>query len=455
MSFPRYPAYKPSGVEWLGEVPEHWLVEPFKRQIERNDGGSWGDDPEGLMDTIVLRSTEQTVDGRWKIEDPSFRKLNDHDKNSSLLVEGDLLLTKSSGSSLHIGKTTLVDKQIEILQCCFSNFMQRIRLKSTVLPRLGWYILNNRISRFQLDFLSNTTTGLANLNATIIGQIIIPNPPGHEQQAIISFLDHETAKIDALIAEQQRLIELLQEKRQAVISHAVTKGLNPDAPMKDSGEEWLGEVPEHWEVTALKRLCRRITDGAHISPETDNGVYCFVSTRDISESDIDFEGCLRTSEASYEYLLRTGCQPEVGDVLFSKDGTIGRTLVVREQHDFVVASSLIIIRPDTNLLDAEFLDVLCKSDAVQNQVESFVKGAGLPRLSIANLMRVIGIFPPLQEQRRIANVVSKISVRFTALMAEAEAAVTLLQERRSALISAAVTGQIDVRGLAEAKAGEQ
>ena len=216
---------------------------------------------------------------------------------------------------------------------------------------------------------------------------------------------------------------------------------------KPSGVEWLGEVPEHWEVTALKRLCQRITDGAHISPETENGVHCFVSTRDLSESGIDFEGCLRTSEASFEYLVRTGCRPEVGDVLFSKDGTIGRTLVIQDKRDFVVASSLIIIRPESELLDAEFLDFLCKSDAVQKQVESFVKGAGLPRLSIANLMRVIGIFPPLDEQKLIASVVSEIAMRFTVLTTEAEAAVTLLQERRSALISAAVTGQIDVRGM--------
>jgi type I restriction enzyme S subunit len=108
MSFPRYPKYKDSGVEWLGEVPEHWSVEPFKHQIDRNDGGVWGDDPDGANDTIVLRSTEQTVDGHWKLDDPAPRKLSESELGSSLLAENDLLLTKSSGSSLHIGKTTLV-----------------------------------------------------------------------------------------------------------------------------------------------------------------------------------------------------------------------------------------------------------------------------------------------------------------------------------------------------------
>jgi type I restriction enzyme S subunit len=106
VSFPRYPKYKSSGVEWLGDIPEHWKVMPFKRQIDRNDGGVWGEDPDGHNDAIVLRSTEQTVDGKWQIEDPAPRKLSKVQRDAALLNEGDLLLTKSSGSSLHIGKTT-------------------------------------------------------------------------------------------------------------------------------------------------------------------------------------------------------------------------------------------------------------------------------------------------------------------------------------------------------------
>jgi type I restriction enzyme S subunit len=129
MTFPRYPKYKDSGVEWLGEVPAHWSIEPFKRQIERNDGGVWGDDPDGQGDTIVLRSTEQTVDGRWQLDDPAPRKLSETDINGSLLVESDLLMTKSSGSALHIGKTTLVTAEIAVLRCCYSNFMQRVRTR--------------------------------------------------------------------------------------------------------------------------------------------------------------------------------------------------------------------------------------------------------------------------------------------------------------------------------------
>jgi type I restriction enzyme S subunit len=259
-------------------------------------------------------------------------------------------------------------------------------------------------------------------------------------------------KIDTLVAEQEKLIALLKEKRQAVISHAVTKGLDPDVPMKDSGTEWLGEVPAHWEVCAIKRKTLAITDGAHISPETEGGVYDFVSTKDLSDRGIDFDGCLKTSPSSYEYLVRTGCQPAPGDVLFSKDGTIGRTTVVREQHDFVVASSLIIIRPAPAALDSTFLHYLCRSFVVTQQVEGFVKGAGLPRLSIQNLLKVFGVFPQRKEQTSIATFLDHETARLDALTAEAESAIELLKERRSALISAAVTGKIDVRGTATLEA---
>lgn len=270
-------------------------------------------------------------------------------------------------------------------------------------------------------------------------------PPLPEQHTIAVFLDRETGKIDELVVEQERLIALLKEKRQAVISHAVTKGLNPDAPMKDSGIEWLGEVPVGWKISALKRFCKLVTDGAHISPETENGVYCFVSTKDVGDDSIDFDNCLRTSEASFEYMVKTGCRPLVGDVLFSKDGTIGRTVVVRQDYDFVVASSLIIIRPDDAVLKPEYLNYLCLSNVVVYQVESFVKGAGLPRLSIQNLLKVFGVFPSLKEQTIIAAFLDIETAKIDTLVGEAQQAIGLLKERRSALISAAVTGKIDVR----------
>ncbi len=230
--YKKYPKYKDSGVEWIGDVPEHWDVVPYKLHIERNDGGVWGGEPNGINDTPVLRSTEQTVDGNWSISEPALRKLTETEKASFLLIEEDLLITKSSGSSLHIGKTTLVNKEIERLGCCYSNFMQRIRLKPSFKSRLAWFVMNNTITREQLDLASNSTTGLANLNGGMIGQLCVAIPPIQEQFGIIIFLDRETTRIDTLIAKTQHSIDLLKERRSAFITAAVTGKID----LRDSHE---------------------------------------------------------------------------------------------------------------------------------------------------------------------------------------------------------------------------
>lgn len=422
MTFSAYPAYKDSGIESLGEIPSHWDVTRLPYVIFENNAGEvidknfWGDGSE-----LLYTCAKQPL-----LSD--FRDFPARKRTGA----NDLLLTRNGTPYVHLPSEGAI----------YSNVVQRVSL----IPGI-----DRKFMRSALDVATRDLVGygvsIASFNYEMWAALRIPLPDYQEQTQIARFLDHETARIDALIEEQQRLIELLKEKRQAVISHAVTKGLDPTVPMKDSGVEWLGEVPAHWEVTQIKRRCDLITDGAHISPETENGVYCFISTRDVSDEGIDFEGCLRTSAGSYEYLVRTGCQPEVGDVLFSKDGTIGRTIVVGEgSPNFVVASSLIIIRPSRAELLPSYLDFLCQSWVVSQQVDGFVKGAGLPRLSIQNLTKVVGVFPPLEEQVLIADFLQMQSVTARQLTSEALRTMELLKERRSALISAAVTGKIDVRG---------
>ncbi|WP_005035465.1 restriction endonuclease subunit S [Holophaga foetida] len=452
MSFPRYPSYRDSGVEWLGEVPEHWEVGPFKHQIARNDGGVWGDDPDGIDDTIVLRSTEQTVDGHWQLNDPAPRKLSKSDIESSLLIEGDLLLTKSSGSSLHIGKTTLVTSEIDAMRCCYSNFMQRIRMNPSFYPKLAWHVLNNNLARRQFDILSNSTTGLANLNGTMIGQIVVPVPTPAEQTLIASFLDRETAKIDALVAEQQRLIELLKEKRQAVISHAVTKGLNPDAPMKDSGVEWLGEVPEHWEVKKLAYLLSEPSKNG-VSPEiNNNGSTPTFSIAAVRNGIVDIENHIKFAdiprESAQPYLVKQN------DILVlrgngSKDlvGTAGIVACIPPEN-CIYPDILIRLRLNTLIQNSFFVTCL-NSYTMRHQVENAAQTAsGVWKISGTSLQALRMPLPPQEEQVEIQHHLEKIIFKINNLTAEAQRAIELLQERRAALISAAVTGQIDVRGLA-------
>ena len=433
MSFPKYPAYKDSGVQWLGHVPSHWALNRLGMHFtERREKVSDKDFPPL---SVTKNGVVPQLDTAAKTDDGDNRKLvraGDFVINSRSDRKGSAGVASTDGSVSLINTVICPDGGVS---GDFAHHLLRSVPFQEEYYRYGKGIV--------ADLWSTNFSEMRNITVAV--------PPRIEQSGIVGFLARETAKIDALVAEQEQLITLLKEKRQAVISHAVTKGLDPSVPMKDSGVEWLGEVPAHWEVTHLKRRCAVITDGAHISPETEGGVHLFVSTKDISDDGIDFDSALRTSPASYEYMIKTGCQPIGGDVLFSKDGTIGRTVVVNGSIEFVIASSLIIIRPIPDQLNSDFLNALCQSWVVSQQVDGFVKGAGLPRLSIQNLLKVVGVFPPIDEQVQIANYLSDLDMRSRTLALEAERTVALLKERRSALISAAVTGQIDVRGLAPAQ----
>ena len=209
-----------SGVEWIGEVPEGWEVRKAKSIIIANDGGVWGDDPTGENDAIVLRSTEQGLDGKLYIQKPAYRHLSDAERNRYLLKSDDLIITKSSGSRDHIGKTSLIDESVSNLKCCYSNFIQRIRVVG--FPRYCWYLYNNYIVKLQFDYLCTTTTGLNNLNSGIIGNVVIPIPPLPEQRRIADYLDEKCAAIDALVAEKEKLIADLEAYKKSLIFELVT-----------------------------------------------------------------------------------------------------------------------------------------------------------------------------------------------------------------------------------------
>ncbi|WP_158287687.1 restriction endonuclease subunit S [Falsiroseomonas bella] len=446
MSAPAYPGYRESGVDWIGAVPAHWNVTPLKGLIERNDGGVWGSDPDGVKDTVVLRSTEQTVDGRWRIEDPAVRKLTADEIEATLLIEGDLLLTKSSGSSLHIGKTTLVDRRVAALRCCYSNFMQRIRLNSSLLPELAWYVLNSDLARIQFDFLSNSTTGLANLNGTIIGRVIVPVPPLDEQRDIADFLGRECSKIDTLIAEQERLVALLDEKRQAVISQAVTRGLNHDVPMKDLGIEWLGAIPAHWELTRLKHFVGGLTVGVVVTPTkyyADDGVPALRSLN-VREMRLVDENLVFFRPDAHAELQKSALR--IDDLVAVRTGKPGTTAVVGPDFDGANCIDLIIIRK-SSAFSSRFLAYAMNSETCRVQYELGAEGAIHTHFNVETASNLKIALPPRAEQNEITEYLDQTCGELDSLREEAERAISLLRERRAALISAAVTGKIDVRGL--------
>jgi type I restriction enzyme S subunit len=283
------------------------------------------------------------------------------------------------------------------------------------------------------------------LSFTHIANSELVFPPLSEQTEIAQFLDDKTTKIDEAITIKQQQISLLKERKQILIHKAVTQGLNPNVKLKYSGVEWIGEIPEHWRVIRLKQGCLKVTDGAHISPEIGEEIKPFVSTVNIDNNgNIDLENCIYTTMKCYNYLVKTGCKPNLNDVLFSKDGTVGRTAIIDRELDFVVASSLIIIRPNLNIFSPYFLDLLLSSNHIKMQTDGILSGSALKRISIVKVSNLLLFKIPLSEQKEISVYIESASQKIETTISLKQQEIAKLKEYKSSLINSVVTGKVKV-----------
>lgn len=284
-----------------------------------------------------------------------------------------------------------------------------------------------------------------------IPKLILIRPPIGEQQSIAAFLDRETAKIDALVAEQENLIALLKEKRQAVISHAVSKGLDPTVPMKDSGIEWLGEVPEHWQTSNLKRICD-VRDGTHDTPDyvdPSENTFPLVTSKDLQNGKVTFDEAKHISEVNYsEISRRSGVSS--GDILMPMIGSIGGTALVGDQDQFAIKN--VALFKSSKAYTSRWLQYLLDSNLSVLQFELQRSGGVQGFVALGTLRNLILPIPSYSEQGIIADYLDNETAKINTLTAEAQRAIDLLKERRSALISVAVTGKIDVRHIANESA---
>jgi type I restriction enzyme S subunit len=302
-------------------------------------------------------------------------------------------------------------------------------------------------SSFGRALISRMGFGFTRINLRTGSLLSVPvlSPPAAEQRAIAAFLDRETTKIDALIAEQERLIELLQEKRQAVISHAVTKGLDPSAPMKPSGVEWLGEVPAHWEVRRIASISTKITNG-YVGPTRDiltSGGVRYLQSLHIKNNSIVFDVPYFVSQEWSERHAKSIL--EAGDVLIVQTGDIGQVAVVNAEFKHCNCHALIIVTPTKSEIAGDWLGWVLNSKYGFHTLLSIQTGALHPHLNCSDVRDVWVPVPPLTEQLELVSLIVGSIVRSDVLADGARKAIALLTERRSALISAAVTGQIDVR----------
>ncbi len=445
MSFPRYPEYKDSGVEWLGEVPGHWHIDRFKRSISSCQNGIWGSEPAGDENDLPCVRVADFDRVKLVVNDeiPTIRNVTPREQENRVLRRGNLVLEKSGGGDKQlVGCVVLYDADTAVV--C-SNFVARIELERSMVPSY-WRYAHAAAYAVRLNYGSiKQTSGIQNLDQDAYFDERSAFPPPDEQAAIAAFLDRETAKIDALVAEQQNLIALLKEKRQALISHAVTKGLDPDVPMQDSGSVLLGKTPAHWEIGPLKRFAEVIDCKHHTVEFLDEGLP-IVSIRELHDDRIDLGDAKRTSQAEWDF-LREGRVPQAGDLIFCRNASVGAVGYVEAGQEFCMGQDVCLIRPETT---NRFTHFQLSSSIVREQIEAFLVGATIRRANVAEIRGLVMTWPPAEEQARISDYLIDETGQFDELMQEAETTIALLQERRTALISAAVTGKIDVRHLAVA-----
>ena len=430
MSLPRYEKYKDSGVEWLGEVPVHWEVKPlwaFFRRVKRT-----GFDDEQLLsvyrDYGVIPKASR---------DDNFNKPSDDLSVYQLVIPGDLAINKMKawqGSVAISDYRGIVSPAYFVYESLHNQNSRYLHYLMRSLHYIGAYLsVSKGIRPNQWD-----------LEPQLHSRMPLLVPSADEQTHIATFLDQETGKIDELVAEQRRLMELLKEKRQTVISHAVTKGLNPDAPMKPSGIEWLGDLPKHWKVIKLG-LISTFKGGAGFpidyQGQTENEIP-FFKVGDIVNS--DESGVMRqanhTITRESAKTLRAFIFPS-DTIVFAK---VGAALLLKRFRELGQSSCI-----DNNMMgmtagkkvSADFLlYVLPLLDFTL-----IVSPGAVPSMNEGQISGQRIALPPLEEQTVIIEYLNAETTKFDILTTEANRAIALLQERRSALISAAVTGQIDVR----------
>ncbi|MEW8403993.1 MAG: restriction endonuclease subunit S [Candidatus Thiodiazotropha taylori] len=437
MEYKRYPKYKISGVEWLRGVPEHWGVYPGKRVFAQKRDGALPEDE------------QLTASQKYGVI-PQKMFMENEGQKVALALAG-------SSNFRHVEKDDFV-----ISLRSFQGGIERSRYPGCVTP--AYTVLRAAREDFEpryyefllkaypyIQALQSSTDSLRDgkaISYDAFGMIPIPTPSRTEQESIAEFLDHETTSIDALIEKKQRLIELLKEKRQAVITQAVTKGLDPNVPMKDSGVEWLGEVPEHWQTKQIRHLVSFIGGGTPSKENEDywQGNIPWVSPKDMKtdtiSSALDNITFQAVTESSTTLIAK-------GAVLIVVRGMIllHSVPVALTEVNLTINQDMKALVPN-KAISAKYLLYLLKGfrDIILNLMDSSAHGTRV--LPTENFKRLVVAVPRIDEQAEITTFIeSQLSI-FDRLQERTTKSIELLREHRSALITAAVTGQIDVRNTA-------
>ncbi|GAB7256966.1 restriction endonuclease subunit S [Polaribacter sp. OB-PA-B3] len=441
----RYDSYKDSGVEWLGEIPEHWEI---TRLANIGRFSSSGIDKlikknESLVRIVnytdVYKNLEHTINSKMNFMEVTTPETN---RVKNLVNKGDLIFLPSSETLEDLGLSALVDEEIENLS--FSYHVLRFEFTKEVSHRFKKYFSNNQAV---LNEFSKKGTGSIRktLGRNDFRNTIVILPPLQEQIKIAQFLDDKTSKIDAAIDIKEQQINLLKERKQILIHKAVTRGLDDSVALKDSGVEWIGEIPAHWEEICLKHLVLTIGDIDHYMPETVEQGYPYVMTGDLKElaSEIDFANCKKVSQTDYKKLSKK-IRSTKGDIILARYATIGTLTYVDINENFLVSYSCVTIKPNQTKLLGLFLCNYLKSDVFETEAKFQTNTNTQGNVGIGDLKNIKLFLPPLSEQKEISAYIETASQKIETAISLKQQEIAKLKEYKSSLINSVVTGKVRV-----------
>lgn len=430
-----YAEYKDSGVGFLGEIPEHWIVSKVKYLAPFQVG--WTPPTKNDSNFIGDNLWVNISDLKGKVINNTVKQISD-----KAALEASMDITPK-GSLMYSFKLSV--GTVSFAGCdMYTNEAIASFLHSAKLPLSYLYYA---LPKFVIENASTNIYGANILNQELIRNALLVKIPYIEAEKIANFLDHETAKIDHLIEKQQQLIELLKEKRQAVISHAVTKGLDPNVPMKDSGVEWLGQVPEHWTILKLSAIADITRLAGYEYTEywqsDDEGEIIAIRGQNIRFNKlVNLDDAEKITNKLSIRLKRSRLYKN--DIAYPCVGTIGNAVLIHESDKYHINQNIAKLTPNEKIYPLYLTYFLNSSICLESALFLNTSDAQ-PSILVGNLRKVKIAFPQLAEQIKIADSISNQLFMLDNLILKAELTISLMQERRTALISAAVTGKIDVR----------
>lgn len=434
--------YKDSNSEWIGKIPIEWSMATVRNGYEITLGKMVQPEPKSSTDVLVPYLKAMNVqDGYIKKEKIEEMYASRNELEVYKMNKGDLLVCEGG----EVARSTIVEGEYD--GYVFQNSVHRVKAKKDNSIEYLHYLLIALRNSGYINILVNKAT-IAHFTKDKFNSLKIPLPTAEEQKEIVLYVDEKEKEISRLINQKHQLITLLEEKRQSIITEAVTKGLNPNVIKKDSGVEWIGEIPEDWKIKKLKLISQRIGDGLHGTPLYDeDGLYYFVNGNNLGNKNINLK--VDTNKVSQVEFEKYGNHLKEGSILISLNGTIGKISIYKNEKVMLSKSAGYINLK--NIKESDFIYYYLQSQRIKNYFEQSFAGTTIKNLSLETLRNTSICMPSVEERKSIVNYLETELKKHDKLIDNVHSQIQKLKEYRQSLIYEAVTGKIDVRELVAEK----